>query len=661
MSVSIRSSASRFFGGVGVGVAVLSLLLALPAAALVLPADSGVLNVRDFGAKGDGRHDDTVAIRAAMLAAQVEQFKAFWPSRIVYFPAGTYRVTDTLFKRTPEGRYLASMSLMGEARDLVRIRLDDAAPGYGRADEPKAVIYTSSTLLGDDPRAGGKDYLGRGEGNDAYGNYIEDMTVDVGRNNAGAIAIDHIASNIGAIRRVRLVAAEGSGRVALSMERRWPGPLLVSDVTIEGFARGIAVKHLEYSVTMEGLRLIGQTEVAIRNESNSLAMRGIEIETGATGILNTGPDGLVVADHVNVRLTRPTARWASSVGYMTYKNVSVTPPSAAGDVAAANGIPSPRAGAYFGVRRLAEFDAGWTLPASTPPAEWSPPLSRWASVAQFGARPDSGLDATAAVRAAMKSGAEVVYFPSGHYVISDSIDIPAHVRRVEGMLSSITIDRRVPSFARETGMLRVATAGEPLTIARITLDNEGHGSQQGVEHTGRRTLVLQDYIAFAVFAVARRPSGGRLYLDNFSGGPIHLEGTEGVWARQLNTEGTGVRIVNNGSPLSILGLKSEQNSTVIENQHGAQSDVLGGLLYLVNPPQPSRPAFVNGRGGRMTAAYAESSYIPNSVYPEHLVDIDADGARKVIAAEQLPKRGGARMVPGVSLPRAANAGQRTNP
>ena len=637
-------------------VVLVSLLPAVPCVAVVLPADSGALNVRSFGAKGDGRHDDTEAIRAALLAAQVDQAKVFWPARIVYFPAGTYRVTDTLAKRDAQGHYLSSMSLMGEARDRVRIQLDDAAPGYDQPGAPKAVIYTLSSLLGGGPWAGGKDYINKGEGNDAYGNYVEDMTVDVGRGNPGAVAIDYIASNVGAIRRVRLIAGEGSGRTALSMERQWPGPLLVCDVSIEGYARGVAVKHREYGVTLENLRLVGQTEVALRNEGNSIAMRGVEIETGALGILNISPEGLIVADTVTLHLTRPQATWADNRGYMTHRNLSVAAPAGT-DAPAPKNQPSAQDGAYFQAQRLPDFAAGWSLPALPTPASWSPPLARWASVVQFGARPDSGEDATAAIRAALKSGAEVVYFPSGRYVISDSIEVPAKVRRIDGMLSSITIDKRVPSFGRETGMFRVAGGGEPLTIERIALDNEGRGPQLAIEHAGARTLVLRDYVGYAVAAVHRKAAGGRLFLENVSVGPIRLDGPEGVWARQLNTEGTGVRIVNNGAPLVILGIKSEQNATVVENLAGAQTEVIGGLLYLVKVPAPGRPAFVNRAGARLTAAYAESSYVPAIVYAEHLVDEGAEGAPTIVGAEQLPRRGYARILPGLSLPMAPAGGR----
>jgi len=50
-----------------------------------------VFDVRDFGAKGDGRADDTAAIQKAINAASAEGRGA-----IAYLPTGTYAITDTL-------------------------------------------------------------------------------------------------------------------------------------------------------------------------------------------------------------------------------------------------------------------------------------------------------------------------------------------------------------------------------------------------------------------------------------------------------------------------------------------------------------------------------------------------------------------------------------
>ena len=57
-----------------------------------------VINVKDFGAKGDLETDDTDAIQSAINAIKIENKDSYSPplGGIVYFPAGTYRITRTI-------------------------------------------------------------------------------------------------------------------------------------------------------------------------------------------------------------------------------------------------------------------------------------------------------------------------------------------------------------------------------------------------------------------------------------------------------------------------------------------------------------------------------------------------------------------------------------
>ena len=67
----------------------------------------GEVNVRDFGAVGDGIHDDTAAITAAARAVEEQdvqqrapQCEEDGPHGRLVFPAGTYRLGDTVFFKT---------------------------------------------------------------------------------------------------------------------------------------------------------------------------------------------------------------------------------------------------------------------------------------------------------------------------------------------------------------------------------------------------------------------------------------------------------------------------------------------------------------------------------------------------------------------------------
>src|SRR6266511_2059935 len=67
-----------------------------------------IKNVKDFGAVGDGRNDDTAAIQAAFDAAfgttaSPHGSSGQYSNRPVYFPAGRYRITSALLLRSVQG------------------------------------------------------------------------------------------------------------------------------------------------------------------------------------------------------------------------------------------------------------------------------------------------------------------------------------------------------------------------------------------------------------------------------------------------------------------------------------------------------------------------------------------------------------------------------
>jgi hypothetical protein len=82
-------------------------------------------NVRDLGVKGDNSSDDTAALQRAIDT-----------HRVLYFPAGFYRVTDTLKLR-------ADSVLIGLHPSLTQIVLAEETPAYAGIGPSKALIESA--------------------------------------------------------------------------------------------------------------------------------------------------------------------------------------------------------------------------------------------------------------------------------------------------------------------------------------------------------------------------------------------------------------------------------------------------------------------------------------------------------------------------------------
>lgn len=606
------------------------LLPAAQARADIYPADSSALNVRDFGAVGDGQTDDTAAFLAALAASGGDTGASFWQDRLVFVPDGTYRITAPLLKRYADGRFASGFVLIGQSQTGTVLKLPDGAQGYGDPQRPQPVILTSSKLYRSGATEGGKDYPGRGEGNDAYMNFVENMTIDVGSGNQGAIAIDYLGNNSGAIRHVTLRAGAGSGAVGLSMTRKWPGPTLIQHLTIQGFATGIATAQTEYGLTFEHVHLSNQRDTAIANSQNALTFRDLRIEGAAGRIINAGDKAFLAIEGG----TAPGGSVADLIrndGFVTLRDLSI-------GGAVQSGVLQGRSN-----WQATPPPTGRTAWADPPPVPVVPE-GQWVNVATYGATGDPAQDATQALRQAFASGAAVVYLPNGTYAVNDSVDIPASLQRIVGMNSTIRVINRRPAFARTNGMFRAATAGPPLFIERLAFDNTGLGEQVGVELTGGRGIVMRDIVSAGTTMLDRRATGGRAFLDNMCCGLLRITGPQPVFARQFDSEGTTTRIINRGSPLSILGLKTEGVCTVLDNREGARTDIFGGLVYVVRDGAPATvPTFINSASS-LSASFVEESLRSGSRYQTYVGRAAGDTTPPVPVTD-FPERGFGRFVP----------------
>ena len=176
------------------------------------PAELMTKNLVTFyGATPDDGVDDTMALRRAFTQDWNRQSQT-WVDRVrvvdhyygrpttIYVPPGTYRITEPL-------QWIGcAVSLVGAGPDHTIIELPANTPGFGDADNPLALIASPG-------------------GNHSFRQNIDGLTIRIGAGNPGAIALDYIANNSGAITDVRIEAAAGSGHTGINMTRQWPRPL----------------------------------------------------------------------------------------------------------------------------------------------------------------------------------------------------------------------------------------------------------------------------------------------------------------------------------------------------------------------------------------------------------------------------------------------------
>jgi sugar lactone lactonase YvrE len=163
----------------------------LPPAIPALPPTEDWVNIHSLGVAGDGKTDDTAAIR-----------KAIDSHRVLYFPSGHYVVSDTLTLKP-------DTVLAGLHPTLTQFDLPDGTPGYQGVGVPRALIAAP---------AGGA-------------NILSGFGVQAGGMNPRAVGVLWSAGSTSLIDDVRFLGGHGSGTNPYNndhtadsdLRRRWDG------------------------------------------------------------------------------------------------------------------------------------------------------------------------------------------------------------------------------------------------------------------------------------------------------------------------------------------------------------------------------------------------------------------------------------------------------
>ncbi|MFQ3671458.1 MAG: glycosyl hydrolase family 28-related protein, partial [Verrucomicrobiia bacterium] len=546
----------------------------LPVLGYAPPKDSGWIDVRELGAKGDGVTDNTPI------------FQNFQPkdrndTGTFYFPDGTYLFSDTL--------YLGNKRVVfqGQSRDKTILRLRSRSEGFNDKDRPKPFISTHNQFMDS------KSNMGQ-----AFRNSVINLTIEVEEGNPGAVALHYLNNNQGTIENVRIrsIGRGGAGRAGLGLVTNWPGPALIREVEIEGFDFGIWSTIHQYSVTIDGLRLRGQREAGIRNSGQSLFIRGLESNNRVPAIINSDPtcavvlvdSSLVGGDSRNTAVeswqVEPNRRW--TFGAMTpalfARNVRIEGygrgivSQGGGETLVANG-PLVREFVSRPAQRLgSDQQTSLNLPWEDPPRVELGDASGWVNVRSFASEeppPDWG----PVLQAAIDSGAEVIYFPRGRYLFRSTVVLKRPLKAIMGLGSTFHTGDW-PEV--DAPLFRIGPEASEVVLFDRLDDNYGKAPVR-FEHSAPSTVIIKNS---TIGGYRNTVPGGKVHLLDVCGDRWDFMG-QSVWARQLNPEWNarkdpgGFNVKVRGGRFVVLGIKTEHGGSVIEATDGAEVEVLGGWTY----------------------------------------------------------------------------------
>jgi len=552
---------------------------------ILFPADAGVINVKTkFGAKGDGVTDDTAAIQAALNA---------YPNggRIIYLPNGVYLVSDRLSwaAGTGKGDDYKNIILQGQSQQGTIIKLKDNAPGYTNDDEPKSVIFTGPSPA------------------QRFRNSIRNLTLATGVGTEGASGIQFNASNQGTLREVTIRSGDGQGINGLDMSFTDEiGPLLVKNVTIQGFQNGIKTGGNINSQTFENITLENQKVYGFYNGGQVVNIRGLTSTNPVTAIYNAG-GRVTLIDSSLTGMGGAADKPAIQSKYPL--NLLVRNTQTSGYQAAILDADATQAGPniteFVSRTVMSLFHSPMrtlNLPIrETPDVPWDDPTSTsWANVVSFGAIPNDGKDDTAAIQKAIDSGKTTVYFPNGTYHLRGTVLVRNNVRRVIGTEANVIVGTQ--SNQTYPGFKMVDGTSPVVVFERF---QGGYYANPTFENASSRTIVIRHSLDVS----GNMTGSGDVFVEDVGGSNWRFN-KQNIWARQFNIENQGTHITNNGGNLWILGLKTERGGTLIETKAGGKTELLGGFAYTTTAaPNGTQndPMFINNESS-ISISMAEINY-----------------------------------------------------
>ncbi|HCE46861.1 MAG TPA: hypothetical protein DET40_25215 [Lentisphaeria bacterium] len=605
----------------------------------IFPADA-VVNVTlpPYGAKPDDGIDDTAAIQKA-VTENVDT------GRFIYFPAGTYDISDTLYAKNSKGVWRPHLTLQGQNQDKTILRLKDKSANFADPAKPSPLIVTASAWEKGDTPSGG--------GNKAFRNNIFDMTVDTGSGNPGAVGVDYAVSNIGSIENVLIRSGDGQGSAGISMVRRIPGPGLIKNVTIIGFDVGFDYADGQYGMTLENITLKDQKKYGIRLTDNVLHIRRLTSENKVPAVIVTNAIGVLTL--IDSKISGGTADRPAidCSGSLLVRNTSIEGYRQKPVRYHGTDLELGKELAKSAVPGSATAEPAALLSVEETPGFWNADLADWVAV---GARKDGEKDDTAAIQRAIDSGKSTVYFPNNRiYFLSDTLIVRGSLKQIIGMGSEINLGAAKEAFSNIRNprpLIRIDETKADIVFFENIFFNAQYPGEVIFENNSPKTVVIRHCGGWVGgdggnrHAYRNTENGtGKLFIED-----AYLPGWEirrqSVWARQLNPEnnngdGSYAQVLNIGARLWILGFKTEGPAPFIETRDGGVTELLGAYNYVSatdaeKVPAESVPYIV--KDSKAALSFVSENFRDND-YKVYIREIIGDETKDLKGADLLPRNG----------------------
>ena len=472
------------------------------------------------------------------------------PSRIIYFPAGVYLVSDTVsytlenLRNIYYSEYMSELCrgihIMGEDAESVTIKLADNSEGFEK-DSKKPLLSLNTR----------EEACIKATTNVAQMNTVEDLTLDCGKGNDGAVGLRFCSNNSGRIENVNIISEKGYAGIQTACKAE----ATVTNVKCCGFDYGMDVPQSSIMV-VDGADFSGCNIAGIYTYSSIMTILKLDSGNNPHLIFGDG-EGVYYADE----------KCSSYEGELN------------------------------GNKLYKEVECAWLRNMKIPKNIRSCNPDDWVCVDDFGAVGDGVTDSTLAIQKAMNSGKPIIIFGEGHYLIDGKIKIPATVKTVDFMFCDLFAGR--PLVGGEIdGVFDICEDSEDiLFMENLYTFEQFCGHMRCVKHSAKRDLVLSDFHNQASASYFNTVEGSKVYMDNCASTigtytlncvldregyipvyahmiPYEFHG-QTVYGRQVNPERADIEVLNDNSQIMFDGFKVEGPGVAVKTVNCGRTQVNG--------------------------------------------------------------------------------------